>query len=94
MWYATDDSAKLWFSNAQNPDAVGAVQFRPVGIGEAEFRAIRARLLEGRLFDTSDDEEARKVIVGDETLARRTWPGESALGKRLLIELWGGQGLV
>jgi putative ABC transport system permease protein len=46
------------------------------------------------LFDVSDDEDARKVIVIDETLARRTWPGESVLGKRLLIELWGGQGFV
>jgi predicted permease len=58
------------------------------------LRAIRARLIEGRLFESSDDEQARKVIIVDESLARRTWPGESALGKRLQIELWGGRGFV
>jgi putative ABC transport system permease protein len=58
------------------------------------FRAIRARLVEGRLFEASDDEDARKVIIVDESLARRTWPGDSALGKRLQIELWGGRGFV
>jgi putative ABC transport system permease protein len=58
------------------------------------LRAVRARLLEGRLFEAGDDETARRVIVVDETLARRTWPDGNATGRRLQIELWGGAGFV
>jgi putative ABC transport system permease protein len=47
------------------------------------FRAVGTRLLEGRSFTEHDTEEAPKVVVVSQGLARRLWPGQSALGKRL-----------
>jgi predicted permease len=47
------------------------------------FRAMGIRLLEGRGFEPSDDEGTEPVSVIGEGLARRMWPGESPLGRRL-----------
>jgi putative ABC transport system permease protein len=41
------------------------------------------RVIEGRVFDERDREDAPKVCIVDETLAKAHWPGESPLGKRL-----------
>jgi predicted permease len=50
------------------------------------FRAVGAHLLEGRDFTPEEIEPGRLVAVVDDSLARRTWPGESAIGKRLALE--------
>jgi putative ABC transport system permease protein len=47
------------------------------------FEAAGARLVEGRFFTNDDDLRAQPVVVVDDQLARRAWPGESAIGKRL-----------
>jgi predicted permease len=46
------------------------------------FRAIGARLVEGRAFSDDDRAGAPPVAVVNETMARRFWPGASAIGKR------------
>ena len=50
------------------------------------FRSIGARLLEGRDFEPVEIEQGRLVAVVDDLLARRTWPGRSAIGQRLALE--------
>jgi MacB-like periplasmic core domain len=45
--------------------------------------AMGARLLEGRQFSPQDHADAPNVVIVDDMLARSTWPGESALGKRI-----------
>jgi predicted permease len=47
------------------------------------FRALGIPLLEGRDFADTDTRESPPVVIVDEDLARRHWPGESAVGKRL-----------
>lgn len=47
------------------------------------FDTIGAQLIQGRDFTESDDEAHQHVAVIDEVLARRIWPGESPLGKRI-----------
>jgi len=47
------------------------------------FRALGLRLVEGRLLDAADDADGELVVLINRTLAETTWPGESALGKRL-----------
>ncbi|HEY1109072.1 MAG TPA: ABC transporter permease [Opitutaceae bacterium] len=49
------------------------------------FRMAGIRLTQGRFFTERDNAEAPKVIVVSETLARRLWPGESPLGKRIAV---------
>jgi hypothetical protein len=48
------------------------------------FRTVQAPVLAGREFTDADRGDDQVAIVND-VLARRTWPGESALGKRLKL---------
>jgi predicted permease len=48
------------------------------------FRTMRIALLEGREFAAGDDGPARPVAIANEVLARRFWPGRSAVGQRLV----------
>jgi len=47
------------------------------------FSAMRVPLLEGRFFSPSDSADAMPVVIVDEKMARRFWPHESAVGKRV-----------
>jgi predicted permease len=47
------------------------------------FQALGASLKRGRLFTEADRPGAERVVVVNETLARRFWPGQDPLGKRL-----------
>jgi putative ABC transport system permease protein len=49
------------------------------------FRAMRIPLLEGRFFTDADDAHAPPVCIVNQILARRFWPGERAVGGRLLL---------
>jgi predicted permease len=46
---------------------------------------LKIQLLEGREFDEGDRPGAPRVIVINETLARRLWPEGSALGRALML---------
>jgi len=48
------------------------------------FRAMDIRLLHGRIFNDRDTEKAPPVVVVSEALAARLWPGQDAVGRRLL----------
>lgn len=71
------------------PDAAArpAFDWRPVMPGY--FRAMGIPLREGRFFDARDHADSLAVAVVSDDLARRFWPGETAVGKRL--KLLGGQ---
>jgi putative ABC transport system permease protein len=49
------------------------------------FESLGVAVLEGRTFTEADDPDHPDVIVVDETLAKRTWGGESPIGKRLNV---------
>ena len=48
------------------------------------FRAMGTRLLAGRVFD-SHDTSGRALVVIDDTLAAKAWPGQPAVGQRLQV---------
>jgi putative ABC transport system permease protein len=82
-------------SGAQMPYAFNAETSQKWESLSADWRPITpgflptvgARLLEGRNFTDADDTDHPFVVIVDETLARRAWPGESAIGKKLEVEL-------
>jgi len=47
------------------------------------FRTLGIPLVVGRDFDARDRAQAAAVVIVNETLARRFWPGENPIGKRL-----------
>ena len=52
---------------------------------EDYFRAMRIPLRSGRTFTARDDRSAPPVVVINETLAKKYWPGEDPVGKRVLV---------
>src|SRR5229473_2771853 len=54
-------------------------------VGPQYFRTMRIPLVHGRDFDERDQESTRGVVIINETMARRGWPGGDALGGRLKL---------
>src|SRR5438045_9474654 len=49
------------------------------------FRAIGIPLIRGRFFTISDHADAPPVIIVNQALARKYWPNQDAVGKRIAI---------
>ena len=83
--------------SGENWSGTFAVDGREIGPGEEQphaayavvstgyFRAMSVPVKAGRFFTTADRKDSALVAVVDEELARREWPGERAIGKRILI---------
>lgn len=52
------------------------------------FQTLRVPLRSGRMFTTADNQQAPKVLIVNETFARRFWPGQNPLGKRIVVGRW------
>ncbi len=52
-------------------------------VGPGYFGALGIPLLRGRDFSAQDRDGAERVLVVNQAMAERYWPGEDALGKRL-----------
>jgi predicted permease len=48
------------------------------------FVALGIPLLGGRLFDSRDNQHTPKVVIINQTAARRYWPNDNPIGKRIL----------
>jgi putative ABC transport system permease protein len=49
------------------------------------FSTMRVPLLSGRAFTDTDNTAAPKVVIVNQTFARRFWPNENPIGKHILI---------
>jgi predicted permease len=50
------------------------------------FRATGTPLVRGRFFDERDTKDALKTLIINDEMARRYWPGEDAVGKRVSFD--------
>ena len=58
-------------------------------VGPEYFQTLRIPLLEGRDFSRSDNERQAPVAIVNEAFARRYWPGQEAVGRRIQYgETW------
>jgi predicted permease len=64
-----------------------SLQVYHADVGPRYFESLHIPILEGREFTLDDDEKAPRVLIVDQTAARRYWPGQDPLGKRLRV--WG-----
>jgi putative ABC transport system permease protein len=67
-------------SPAQAPSAAFRVVF------PGYFHTMRIPILRGRDFTAHDDAKSAPAVIVNETLARRYWPNEDALGKRIRLD--------
>ncbi len=56
-----------------------------VSVSDSFFETVEVEILEGRNFDSTDNEESAPVLIVDEQFARNAWPGESPLGKSIQL---------
>jgi predicted permease len=70
-----------------SPDnsATARIPFSEDVISEGFFQTLRVPLRKGRFFNAQDNQGATPVTIINETMARRFWPGEEALGKRFKL---------
>jgi putative ABC transport system permease protein len=78
-----------------NSDSSFAIEGRPSGpnnpspdeeyreVSPDYFRAIETPLLQGRFFALADNASAPSVIIVNQAFAKKFWPNESAVGKRI-----------
>jgi putative ABC transport system permease protein len=55
-----------------------------VTAGPGYFETFKSRLAAGRFFTAADTSTTTPVVIVNETLARQVFPGENAVGKRIL----------
>jgi putative ABC transport system permease protein len=51
------------------------------------FETLRTPLVAGRTFTEADNDPRRNLVVVDSTLAEKAFPGQPAVGKRILIRI-------
>lgn len=68
----------------QDPSTAPFADFRAISPGY--FETIGAHVLEGRLFTEADRTGSPPVVIVDDLLAKKSWPGESAVGKRISVD--------
>jgi len=54
-------------------------------IGPDYFRAMGIPLRQGRFFSRGDTQQSMRVVIVNEELARRQWPGQNPLGKHMKV---------
>ena len=75
--------APIGRADDREPDAP-ALSVEMVTVSEEYFDALGTPILQGRPFDrTIDTPESPRVAIVNEALARRLWPGTSAVGRRI-----------
>jgi putative ABC transport system permease protein len=83
----TGSSMMMMFMSVEGqPDPVPG-QAPPVignAVSDNYFNTMRIPLLKGRFFNEQDTETSAKVVIVNETFARRYWPDEDAVGKRVM----------
>jgi putative ABC transport system permease protein len=64
-----------------DPDLIDAVR-----VGAGYFPVVGVPIVDGRAISEDDVENGRRVLVVNETMARRYWPGRSPLGELVYTE--------
>ncbi len=60
------------------------------GVTPGYFEAVGAQLQAGRSYTWADNREKRNVVIVDNVLAGKAWPGQNPIGRRLKVLLFNG----
>jgi putative ABC transport system permease protein len=73
-----------WGLEEAESDPSAYQQTKYVAVSPGYFEAAGTRFVEGRPFSAAEHADSAAVVVIDRTLADKAFPGESALGRRIL----------
>ena len=79
----TDPSMPIDTEGKTPSPVQGEIVTRYRAVGEDYFRTLQVPVFQGRTFDERDTANSPAVAIVSESLARKYWPGESAVGKRI-----------
>lgn len=80
-----DFDRPVWPDGSTN-DPAGRVPASLRMVTPGYFPALGLRVADGRAIDDRDRPDAPRVIMVNETLAERLWPGGRAVGERLVVD--------
>ena len=86
----TDPSMPILTEGKTAAPVQGEIVTRFRTVGDDYFRTLEIPLLQGRAFDGRDTASSPAVAIVSESLARKYWPGEDPVGKRLKPNFAGG----
>jgi predicted permease len=90
MGVDTDFERPYWRAGEPEPSAAADKVALRMATPEY-FPALGIPMLAGRNFTAQDRAETPAVILVSESFARKVWPGESAVGKRLMLDYMRGK---
>jgi putative ABC transport system permease protein len=76
-----------WGTEEALSDASKYKAVDPIIVLPGYFEAMHTPVLEGRTFTDEDNQMGRTYVVVDKILASRAYPGQSPVGKRILIRI-------
>jgi len=76
-------SRRFFVPGAESLTGPDGIYITTNSVSPRYFTAMGLAPSEGRVFDEGDDENGRPVAVVNETMARRYWPGQPAVGREL-----------
>jgi putative ABC transport system permease protein len=76
---------RFWITDRPEPPAAEKPGTEVRVVSHQYFKAMGIPLVRGRLFDQREAQEAPRVLIVNETLARQYWPDEDPIGKRISI---------
>lgn len=87
-----DDEQLFWLEGQQRPENENDMNWAIDYIVEPDYlQAMGIPLQRGRFFTTSDDEHSPLVTVIDDVFARKYFPRQDPVGKRIYLNRGGGQ---
>lgn len=82
-WTGYDENMGGWTIEGKKPPPNEDFHGRYHAATPGYFRALGIPLIRGRFFTERDNKDALQVLIVNASMARRYWPHEDALGKRI-----------
>lgn len=86
----TDPSTPILTDGKNFAPVQGEIVTRYRAVGVDYFRTLEIPLLEGRGFNENDTDTSPEVAIVSQSLARKYWPGKSAIGRHIKPKIAGG----